>query len=92
VVFSAKRRHCELRWPGLKSPKLGCATNNISQSLRSGRMLELARLQFSRAFAPSLGADESLSGKKGRIINMTSIAGKLGQPFAGAYVASKFAI
>jgi NAD(P)-dependent dehydrogenase (short-subunit alcohol dehydrogenase family) len=52
----------------------------------------LGTLMASRAFAPLLGADQTLSGKKGRIVNITSIAGKIGQPFAGAYVASKFAI
>jgi NAD(P)-dependent dehydrogenase (short-subunit alcohol dehydrogenase family) len=46
----------------------------------------------SRAFAPLLGADQTLTGKKGRIVNITSIAGKIGPPFAGAYVASKFAL
>ena len=49
-------------------------------------------LMASRAFAPLLGADQTLTGKKGRIVNITSIAGKIGQPFAGAYVASKFAL
>jgi NAD(P)-dependent dehydrogenase (short-subunit alcohol dehydrogenase family) len=52
----------------------------------------LGTLLVSRAFAPLLGADQALSGGKGRIVNMTSIAGKIGQPFAGAYVASKFAV
>jgi len=52
----------------------------------------LGTLMASRAFAPLLGADQTLSGKKGRIVNITSIAGKIGQPFAGAYVASKFAL
>jgi NAD(P)-dependent dehydrogenase (short-subunit alcohol dehydrogenase family) len=49
-------------------------------------------LLVSRAFVPLLGADQTLSGGKGRIVNMTSIAGKIGQPFAGAYAASKFAV
>ncbi len=46
----------------------------------------------SRAFAPLLGADQTFSGRKGRIVNITSIAGKIGAPFAGAYIASKFAV
>jgi NAD(P)-dependent dehydrogenase (short-subunit alcohol dehydrogenase family) len=52
----------------------------------------LGTLLASRAFAPLLGADQTFSGRKGRIVNITSIAGKIGAPFAGAYVASKFAI
>ena len=52
----------------------------------------LGTLLASRAFAPLLGADQTLSGRKGRIVNITSIAGKIGAPFAGAYVASKFAV
>ena len=52
----------------------------------------LGTLLTSWAFAPQLGADQTLSGGKGRIINIASIAGKIGQPFAGAYVASKFAL
>lgn len=42
-----------------------------------------------RAFAPLLGADESLFGDKGRIINISSVGGKMGPPFLGAYSASK---
>lgn len=52
----------------------------------------MGALLVSRAFAPLLGADQALAGKKGRIVNISSIAGKIGQPYAGAYVASKFAL
>jgi NAD(P)-dependent dehydrogenase (short-subunit alcohol dehydrogenase family) len=52
----------------------------------------LGTLLATRAFTPLLGADQTLSGRKGRIVNITSIAGKIGAPFAGAYVASKFAV
>ena len=37
-------------------------------------------LMASRAFAPLLGADQTLTGKKGRIVNITSIAGRSGNP------------
>ncbi len=46
-------------------------------------------LIVTKAFLPLLGADRSLQGKPGRIINMSSVSGKSGLPFVGAYVASK---
>ena len=46
----------------------------------------------SKAFGPLLGVDPSLSGAPGRIVNMSSIGGKLRQPFATAYIASKHGI
>jgi NAD(P)-dependent dehydrogenase (short-subunit alcohol dehydrogenase family) len=42
-----------------------------------------------KAFLPLLGSDRSLRGKPGRIINMSSVGGKFGGPFLGAYAASK---
>jgi len=49
-------------------------------------------LIVTQAFLPLLGADRSLQGKPGRIVNISSVAGKRGGPFLGAYVASKHAI
>ncbi|HLO33440.1 MAG TPA: SDR family NAD(P)-dependent oxidoreductase [Anaerolineales bacterium] len=46
-------------------------------------------LIVTKAFAPLLGADRSLHGKPGRIINISSVGGKAGGPFLGAYAASK---
>lgn len=45
-----------------------------------------------RAFAPLLGADASLAGPKGRIVNISSVGGKIGPPFLGAYAASKHGV
>jgi NAD(P)-dependent dehydrogenase (short-subunit alcohol dehydrogenase family) len=45
-----------------------------------------------QAFAPLLGADRALRGAPGRIVNMSSVAGKLGPPFLAPYVASKHAL
>ncbi|MDP9140218.1 MAG: SDR family NAD(P)-dependent oxidoreductase [Pseudomonadota bacterium] len=45
-----------------------------------------------QAFLPLLGTDDSLSGVPGRIVNITSVAGKMGAPFVGPYVASKHAL
>lgn len=45
-----------------------------------------------QAFAPLLGTDLSLQGEPGRIVNISSVAGKRGNPFAGPYSASKHAV
>lgn len=45
-----------------------------------------------QAFGPLLGADQSLEGKPGRIVTMSSVAGKMGMPFVGPYAASKHAL
>ena len=72
----------------------------------SGPVLELAADEFRRqmevnfigpiiatqAFGPLLGADPSLKGPKGRIVMMSSVAGKNGNPITSAYSASKHAL
>jgi NAD(P)-dependent dehydrogenase (short-subunit alcohol dehydrogenase family) len=45
-----------------------------------------------RAFTPLLGADPGLTGTKGRIVNVSSIGGKMGPPFLGAYSAAKHGV
>src|ERR1700710_3160213 len=45
-----------------------------------------------QAFGPLLGADPSLKGPKGRIVMISSVAGKSGNPLSSAYSASKHAI
>lgn len=50
------------------------------------------QLIVTQAFAPLLGADRSLKGKPGRIVNISSSSGKNGNPFLGAYSASKHAL
>jgi NAD(P)-dependent dehydrogenase (short-subunit alcohol dehydrogenase family) len=42
-----------------------------------------------KAFAPLLGTDSALTGKPGRIVNISSVGGRMGPPFLGAYAASK---
>jgi NAD(P)-dependent dehydrogenase (short-subunit alcohol dehydrogenase family) len=49
-------------------------------------------LAVTQAFLPLLGADRSLAGAPGRIVNMGSVGGKIAAPFLGPYAASKFAL
>ncbi len=50
------------------------------------------QLIVTQAFAPLLGADRARQGSPGRIVMMSSIAGRNGVPFLGAYASSKFAL
>jgi NAD(P)-dependent dehydrogenase (short-subunit alcohol dehydrogenase family) len=72
----------------------------------AGPVLELAADEFRRqmdvnvvgpiiatqAFGPLLGSDPSLKGPRGRIVMISSVAGKNGNPLMSAYSASKHAI
>lgn len=49
-------------------------------------------LIVTKAFLPLLGADRSRRGTPGRIINISSVGGKFGGPFLGAYAASKHGV
>jgi NAD(P)-dependent dehydrogenase (short-subunit alcohol dehydrogenase family) len=49
----------------------------------------IAPLGVIQAFAPMLGTDRARHGAPGRIVNISSVGGKVGAPFLGAYVASK---
>jgi NAD(P)-dependent dehydrogenase (short-subunit alcohol dehydrogenase family) len=59
------------------------------------RQLEInliGQLQVTQAFAPLLGARRPQGGAPGRIVNMSSVAGRFASPFLGAYNASKFGL
>jgi NAD(P)-dependent dehydrogenase (short-subunit alcohol dehydrogenase family) len=72
----------------------------------TGPVLELSADEFRRqmdvnvvgpviatqAFGPLLGSDRSLKGPKGRIVMISSVAGKNGNPLTPAYAASKHAL
>lgn len=45
-----------------------------------------------QAFAPLLGSDSERAGQPGRIVNISSVAGRISAPFLGAYAASKRAL
>jgi NAD(P)-dependent dehydrogenase (short-subunit alcohol dehydrogenase family) len=52
----------------------------------------VGQLIVTRAFLPLLGTDRTLKGSPGRIVNISSVGGKIGAPFLGAYAASKHAL
>ena len=89
----------------LNGEKLAGLVNNAGIAV-SGPLLGLSADEFRRqmevnvigpviatqAFSPLLGADASLKGPPGRIVMISSVAGKNGNPLSSAYVASKHAI
>lgn len=52
----------------------------------------LGAIRTVQAFGGLLGADKDLDGEPGRIVMMSSMAGKMGMPFVGPYSASKHAL
>lgn len=52
----------------------------------------LGVIRCTQAFGPLLGADRGRQGPPGRIVMMSSVAGKIAFPFGGGYVASKHAL
>jgi len=101
AVLSAAR---EVR-AALGGETLAGLVNNAGIAV-AGPLLELPIEQFRRqmdinvigpilavqAFGPLLGSDPELKGRKGRIVMISSVAGKSGNPLSSAYSASKHAI
>ncbi len=52
----------------------------------------VGQIAVTQAFAPLLGTDRARVGPPGRIVNMSSVAGRIVSPLAGAYAASKHAL
>lgn len=89
----------------LNGETLAGLVNNAGIAV-SGPVLELAADEYRRqmevnvigpiiatqAFGPLLGADPTLKGPKGRIVMISSVAGKNGNPMTSAYSASKHAL
>jgi NAD(P)-dependent dehydrogenase (short-subunit alcohol dehydrogenase family) len=89
----------------LKGETLTGLVNNAGIAV-AGPVLELSADEFRRqmdvnvvgpiiatqAFGPLLGSDPALKGPKGRIVMISSVAGKNGNPLTAAYSASKHAI
>jgi NAD(P)-dependent dehydrogenase (short-subunit alcohol dehydrogenase family) len=102
---AAVRRAAEEVRTALNGQTLAGLVNNAGIAV-SGPLLELGaddiRQQMevnvmgpflvTQAFAPLLGADRSLKGAPGRIVNISSVGGKQAAPFIGPYAMSKFAI
>jgi NAD(P)-dependent dehydrogenase (short-subunit alcohol dehydrogenase family) len=89
----------------LSGETLAGLVNNAGIAV-AGPLLELSADEFRRqmevnvigpviatqAFAPLLGADPQAKGPRGRIVMVSSVAGKNGNPMMSAYSASKHAI
>ena len=84
---------------------LGGLINNAGTALAGPLMhqpLDEIRQQFeinvfglisvTQAFLPLLGAKKPPTHKPGRIVNISSVSGKVAEPFIGAYVGSKHAV
>ena len=101
---AVRRAATEVR-TALNGATLAGLVNNAGIAV-AGPLLELAADDFRRqmdvnvigpviatqAFGPLLGADTSLRGPKGRIVMVSSVAGKNGNPLAAPYSTSKHAI
>jgi NAD(P)-dependent dehydrogenase (short-subunit alcohol dehydrogenase family) len=101
---AVKKASTEVR-AALAGKTLAGLVNNAGVAV-AGPLLELPVDEFRRqleinvigvviatqAFAPLLGIDHGLAGNPGRIVNISSIGGQIGNPFMSPYVASKFAL
>jgi NAD(P)-dependent dehydrogenase (short-subunit alcohol dehydrogenase family) len=70
-------------------PVLGLAADGFRRQLDVNVIGPVIATQ---AFAPLLGAETPLKGAKGRIVMVSSLAGKNGNPLTSAYSASKHAL
>jgi NAD(P)-dependent dehydrogenase (short-subunit alcohol dehydrogenase family) len=100
VTHAAEQVRCQLQGKTLDGLINNAATALpgplLHQSLDEIRgQLEtnlLGAVIVAKAFVPLLGVDHGLKGSRGKLINMSSICGKLGTPFAAAYCASKYGL
>ncbi len=64
----------------------------IAEVRRQFDIYFFGQISVIQAFAPLLGSDPQRTGPAGRIINISSIGGKIGGPYLSPYVASKHAL
>ena len=89
----------------LRGQRLGALVNNASIAVGGPLALQpideirqqfevnvIGTIAVTQAFIPLLGSDPSLDGNPGRIVNISSIGGRIGFPMMAAYAGTKFAI
>lgn len=89
----------------LAGTKLGGLVNNAGVSIAGPLALQspadfrrqievnlVGPFMVTQAFLPLLGTDRALAGPPGRIVNISSVGGRMAAPFIGAYAASKHAL
>jgi short-subunit dehydrogenase len=89
----------------LRGQRLRALVNNASIALGGPLALQpidevrqhfevnvIGTIAVTQAFIPLLGSDPSLDGIPGRIVNISSIGGRVGFPMIAAYAGTKFAI
>jgi hypothetical protein len=64
----------------------------ISEIRQQFEVNVIGTVAVTQAFIPLLGSDRSLQGRPGRIVNISSISGRIGFPFIAAYAGTKFAL
>ena len=70
-------------------PVLGLAADDFRRQMDVNVIGPIIATQ---AFGPLLGSDPSMKGPRGRVVMISSVAGKNGNPLSSAYCASKHAI
>jgi hypothetical protein len=101
----AIRTAADLVRSSLRGQRLSALINNAAIALGGPLALQPMdeiRQQFeinvtgtiavTQAFIPLLGSDPSFQGNPGRIVNISSIGGRIGFPMMAAYAGTKFAI
>ena len=85
----ARRSRQQRRHRGAPGPVLELSADEFRRQMDVNVIGPIIATQ---AFGPLLGVDPSLKGPKGRIVMISSVAGKNGNPLTPAYAASKHAI